>query len=78
MYLSSRFTAAAVLAVAAVFYFVVYFLVTTTHDALLLQQLAICTTLGELTAIGCGLKALATLDDRAATRGSDAGAFAYP
>ncbi|KDP84336.1 MULTISPECIES: hypothetical protein [Cupriavidus] len=78
MHLSFRFLTAAVFALVAVLLLVLYFLTTTKDSALLLQQLAICTTLGELTVIGCALKALASLDDRVATRGSDAGAFAHP
>ncbi|QUN32613.1 hypothetical protein KB879_34000 (plasmid) [Cupriavidus sp. KK10] len=77
MYLSSRFTAAAVFALAVVLALVIYFLTTTADGTLLLQQLTICFTLGELIAVASLLKALVSLDDGSATLDSDAGAFAY-
>lgn len=79
MYLSSRFTAAAVSALVAVLALVVYFLATTTQGTLLIQQLTICFTLGELIAVASLLKALVSLDDGSATLDfdADAAAFAY-
>jgi sugar phosphate permease len=77
VYLSSRFTAAAVFALAVVLALVIYFLTTTADGTLLLQQLTICFTLGELIAVASLLKALVSLDDGSATLDSDAGAFAY-